>query len=199
MTGVADIDSQGKVEHVDLLPVEDKGGKELVAQLAPLAKSTMSQWEFIPATENGQPTAAHTFLHGVFEFRAQGDKYEARFVFTGNGPRLDEKAAPQYPSSMVTARIQAKLVMLMLVQPDGSLSDIQLESAQTTGRKSAHDFVRAAKAAAKSWRAEPEMIDGHPVKTWIRIPISFDLRDAVNRRQYAPALDSPIKMRPQSP
>lgn len=221
VTGVADIDSQGKVERIDLLPVEDKSSKLLAEQLAPLAKSTMSHWEFEPATEDGKPAAAHTFLHGVFEFRPQGSTYEARFVFIGNGPRLDKRVAPRYPGNMISARIQATLNMLVLVQPDGSLSDIHLESAQSTGRKRVAEFVRAATEAMSSWHAEPEMVDGHAVKTWVRVPISFDLRDGVSNLQYAPqlersvdspaeptrsssgdqslALDSPIKMRPQSP
>jgi hypothetical protein len=57
VTGVAVIDQQGKVTHIDLLPVErnDKGSKELAAQLTPLAQSTMSHWEFVPATLNGKP------------------------------------------------------------------------------------------------------------------------------------------------
>ncbi|WP_267226727.1 energy transducer TonB [Dyella silvae] len=221
VTGVADIDSQGKVERIELLPVEDKGGTELAAQLAPLAKSTMSHWEFEPATENGKPAAAHTFLHGVFEFRPQGSSYEARLVFIGNGPRLERDRSPSYPSQMVSDRVQALLTMLVLVQPDGSLSDIHLESAQSTGGQRVGQFVRAATEAISSWHAEPEMVDGHPVKTWVRVPVSFDLRDSVSKLQYAPelkrsvdspaeptkhpigdqsvALDSPIKMRPQSP
>ena len=221
VTGVADIDSQGKVEHIDLLPIEDKGSKDLAAQLAPLAKSTMSHWEFVPATENGKPASAHTFLHGVFEFRPQGSNYEARLVFIGNGPRLDERQAPRYPSYMVTNRVQTTLYMLALVQPDGSLSDIHLESAQSTGRRPVAVFVRAATEAMSSWRAEPEIVDGHAVKGWVRVPVSFNLRASINGPQYAPqleravdspaeppksssgdqslALDSPIRMRPQLP
>jgi TonB family protein len=221
MTGVADINSQGKIEHIDLLPIEDKGSKDLAAQLTPLAKSTMSDWEFVPATENGKPAAAHTFLHGVFEFRTQGSNYEARLVFIGNGPRLDERPAPRYPSDMITNHVQATLNMLALVQPDGTLSDIHLESAQSTGRRPVAVFVRAAKVAMSSWRAEPETVDGRAVKTWVRVPVSFNLRASINGLQYDPqleraidspaeppkspsddqslALDSPIKMRPKLP
>jgi hypothetical protein len=216
VTGIADIDSQGKVEHIDLLPVEDNGGKRLAALLAPIAKSTMSHWEFEPATENGKPAAAHTFLHGVFEFRNQGSNYEARFVFVGNGPALKKGRAPWYPSHMGDARVQALLNMLVLVQPDGSLSDIHLESAQSTGGQSVAEFVRAATETMMAWHAEPETVDGHPVKTWIRVPISFEMRDRpatqLEKSVDSPAapftsspgdlsfaLDSPIKMRAHSP
>lgn len=216
VTGVADIDAQGKVEHIDLLPVEDNVGKRLAVQLAPLAKSTMSQWEFEPATESGKPATAHSFLYGVFEFRNQGSKYEARLAFIGSGPEIKKVRVPWYPSHMEDTRVEAFLSMLVLVQPDGSLSDIHLESAQSTGGQSVAEFVRAATETMKAWHAEPETVDGHPVKTWVRVPVSFTLRDRsttqleqsvdspaapfpASQGDLSLALDSPIKMRTHSP
>lgn len=216
VTGVADIDSQGRIEHIDLLPVENNGGRRLAAQLAPLAKATMSHWEFDPATENGKPAAAHTYLNGVFEFRKQGSNYEARFAFVGNGPALEKGRTPWYPSRMEETGVEATLDMLVLVQPNGSLSDIHLESAQSTGGQSVAEFVRSATETIRAWHAEPETVDGHPVKTWIRVPVVFTLggraAGPLERSVDSPAapftdspgdlslaLDSPIKMRTHSP
>jgi len=221
VVGVTDIDVQGKVEHVDLLPVRDRGSKVLADQLAPLIKSTIAHWEFVPATENGKPAPAHTFVHGVVEFRPKGQDYEARYVYIGNGPEIEEPTAPKYPRDMIEERTQATLNMLVLVQPDGQLTDVHLESATSTDGKRVGQFLVAAKEAMSSWHAQPEMVDGHPVKTWVRVPISFDLRSNVNQLRYDPelkrsidspaappkdsagdqamALDSRIKLKPQSP
>lgn len=221
VTAAVDIDAQGKIKHLEFLPFKDSHGKDLQPALRSLAESTMSKWEFIPATANGHPAAAHTFVHAVFEFRPHGDDYDGRMVFVGNGPRIIDSKAPTYPQDMIKAGIQAKLTMLALVQSDGSLAEIKLESAETTSRHSAADFLRAARIAMASWHAEPEMVDGHPVVTLVRIPVRYFLRDSLNGRQYeadlaqasdspAPtrhidsgdesiALDSPVKMRPQSP
>ena len=219
--GVADIDAQGKVEHLDLLPVADKGSKELADQLAPLIKSTISNWEFVPATENGKPAPAHTFVHGVVEFRPKGKDYEARSVYIGNGPDIEKSTALVYPHDMISSRTQAIPTMLVLVQPDGRLTDIHLESAQSTGGHRVGEFLVAAKEAMSSWHATPETVDGHPVTTWVRMPITFDLRDAESHLRYDPklersidspaappklstgdqavALDSRIKLKPTSP
>ncbi|WP_201312647.1 energy transducer TonB [Dyella sp. EPa41] len=221
VTGLADIDAQGNVQHIDLLPDEDKDSKALSEELAPLAKSTMSHWEFEPATENGKPAAGRTFLHGVFEFHEEGSSYKARLAFIGNGPQIYKPVAPRYPKSMIADGVQATLNMIVRVQPDGSITDIHLESAQSTRKRRVAEFVQAAMVAMKSWRAEPEMVDGHPASTWVRVPISFNLRDTVSGRRYAPeleqsidspaeppasstgdlalALDSRIKIRPQTP
>ncbi|WP_130617436.1 TonB family protein [Dyella amyloliquefaciens] len=221
VTGVADIDAQGNVQQIELLPNEDKDSKALSEELAPLAKSTMSHWGFEPATEDGKPVAGRTFLHGVFEFQEEGSSYKARLAFIGNGPEIYKPVAPKYPKNMMSDYVQATLNMIVRVQPDGSITDIHLESAQSTGKRRVAGFVQAAMVAMKSWRAEPETVDGHPTSTWVRVPISFNLRDPVSGRRYAPelersldspeeppesssgdlalALDSRIKIRPQTP
>jgi len=216
VTGVADIDAQGKVEHIDLLPV----GKELSAPLAEIAKATMYHWEFWPSTANGKPATTHAFLHGAFEFRPSGGNYEANLVFIGTGPQIDKRPAPRYPHDMMADHVQATLSMLVVVQPDGSLSNIELESAKSTGGRPVAEFVRTATEAMRSWHAEPVTVDGHAVSSAVRIPIRFTLHDGVGgqfdpqlqRSRDSPAepretsvgeqslaLDSPIKLRPQSP
>lgn len=221
VTAAVDVDAEGKIQHMELLPFKDSRGKDLAPALRALAESTMSKWEFVPAMLNDHPAPAHTFVHAVFEFRAHGDDFDARVVSVGNGPRLIRTGVPQYPLDMVHAGVQANLSMLALVQPDGRLTDMKLESAQTTGRHPAAEFVRSAKNAMASWRAQPETVDGHPIKTWISVPFSYDIRDTPNGQQYSPvlepasdspaapkqmdtgseavALDSPLKLRPASP
>lgn len=221
VTAVADIDAQGRIAHIDLLPEMDKSAVRLAAELAPVAKATMSHWEFEPATVEGKPTWAHTFLSGVFEFRPKGRQFEARLAFVSSGPRLDRRRAVLFPDYMINAHVEADVTMLALVQPDGRLSDIHLESAQSTDRRPVAAFVKAAKEAMYFWRAEPETVDGHGVKTWVRVPITFSFDSGGSRGQGARrleravdspeapsesqlgdqsvALDSPVKFRRLSP
>lgn len=226
VTGVADIDAQGKITHLELLPhsSEDNASKALADKLAPLAESTMSHWQFDPVSADGKPAQARTYLHGVFEFRPLNGNVETRLVFTGNGPHLalhpDAGQGPKYPRSMMSALVQAKLTMLALVQPDGSLTDIHLESAQSTDGHAAEEFVRAAIEAMSTWHALPEAVDGHTVKTRIRVPLWFNLDDTRRGGRLDPrlkrsvdspgepapsasntqmmAIDSPVKIRPES-
>jgi TonB family protein len=231
LTTAVDIDSTGKITHMDPLPAKDADGKAVPPALGALAESSIAKWEFTPAQADGEPAPAHTFVHGVFEFRTNGKSYDGRFVPTGSGPKIIKNPPPLYPSWMVSSRTQARLTVLARVETDGHISDIRLESAQTSEGRPASDFVKSTMKAIASWRAEPETVAGHGVRAWVRIPVNFYLRDPATGMAYAldlqrssdspkpvsdkpvtdkpvtdkdmgdeaVAVDSPIKLHPQSP
>ena len=197
VTASVDIDAQGKVTQLELLPSDNP---KVPASLGTLAADAMRQWEFTPATLNGSPAPAHTFVHARFQLRPNGKNYDARVRYVGNGPMIQKRPAPKYPPQMIQSRTQALLTMLVLVRPDGSLGDIQLESATSTQKRRVAEFVRYATIAMKDWHAQPETVDGHAVTTWVRMPIDFNLRDTVSGLRYdpqlQPAVDSPGKPSP---
>ncbi|WP_430391758.1 energy transducer TonB [Dyella sp. 20L07] len=213
-----DVDAQGKVMHLDLLPSSDP---KFPPSLDTLAADTIRQWDFVPASLNGAPAPAHTFVHVTFQLRKNGNDYDARVRYVGNGPEIDKTLAPKYPSDMIQGGTQAVLTMLVLVHPDGSLSDIHLESVTSTQKRPINEFLHAATIAIKGWHAEPETVAGHAVTTWVRLPVNFNLRNPINGLRYDPqlepsidspakpssaqtgdlalAVDSPLKLRNQSP
>ncbi|QNK03236.1 TonB family protein [Dyella telluris] len=221
VTATVDVDATGKIQHMELLPFRDNRGRDLAPSLRSLAESTMAKWEFVPATLNGHPVPAHTFVNAVFEFKAHGNDLDARVVSTGNGPKLIKADAPQYPLDMIHARVQANLTLLVIVQPSGKLTDITLESAQTTHGYPAAEFFRSAKNAMASWHAQPETVQGHPIETRLRLPFHYSLDNNPNSQQppagltrasdspaapmqtdigtEAVALDSPLQLRPTAP
>lgn len=221
VTAAVDVDAQGHIQHMELTATKGTVSKELSPALRSMATNTISEWQFEPARMNGQPAAARTYVHAVFEYRPHGDDYDGRLVFVGNGPRLLNQGAPEYPAHMWRSGIEAELVLLVKIQPDGSLTDVKLDSARTTRSYPALEFVRTARHSIESWHAAPEMVDGHPVKTWVRLPIVFTIGDPSRKQQkkaalelapdspkpfqpmnaddQAVALDSPLKLRPESP
>ncbi|WP_266180264.1 TonB family protein [Dyella humicola] len=217
-TAVVDVDSQGKISKLEILPAANQ---KLPASLTTLAETTMRQWEFVPATLNGAPAPAHTYLHVNFQLRKNGRDYDARVRYLSNGPMIEKSSSLRYPVDMIHARIQAELTMLAQVQPDGSLSNIRLESASSTLKHPVNEFVRSATIAMKDWHAKPETVAGHAVATWVRMPITYYLQNNVNDLRIdlqleravdspadgpktdagvqALALDSPLKLKNQSP
>lgn len=194
-----DIDAQGKIVHLNLLRAQHEE-PELPAQMLSLARSTIANWEFTPATVNGKPAPAHTFVDGTFEFKEQGRNYQARVRYVSHGPRLDRIVAPRYPKEMIEAHSQADLMMLVLVHPDGSLSDIHLEWATSTQKRPVIAFTQSATLAISQWRAQPESVDGHAVSSWVRIPINYYLDSVVRGQRDDPhlerAVDSPADPQP---
>jgi hypothetical protein len=74
--------------------------------------------------------------------------------------------------------IEAKVTVEASVQADGTLSDVHIVDARTTHSAKGAPFYRAVIDAFKKDRFLPELVDGRPVITRIRVPVSFCLVEA---------------------
>ena len=82
-------------------------------------------------------------------------------------PKLIEHGEVAYPPSAERDGADAKVVLFVTVERDGSIGE-------TTVAESGGDaFDRAALEAVKGWRFEPAMRAGTPVRARIRVPIQF--------------------------
>lgn len=87
---------------------------------------------------------------------------------------LAYRAAPlRFPSQALRTRMQGTVLLRVLVDETGKPVDVVIEHSSGYGLldKSARDQVLA------NWRFQPAEIDGHAVKAWARVPVSFLLQD----------------------
>jgi protein TonB len=87
-------------------------------------------------------------------------------------PRPLVKVAPFYPLSARAKGIEGKVELVLVVQTDGSVSDIEV-----TDSFPGNVFVQAALRAVRQWRFKPGTKDGQPVATRVRLPLRFQLED----------------------
>lgn len=165
----ANVDAQGNVSATQIDP-------DVPASIAAVLASAVKQWRFTPATRDGQPVPAHTFISTKLQaLPGSGGQYQLRISFAGNGPKLDRHAAmPDYPREAARARQMAFTVLEATVQPNGSLTDMRVNSRFENWRFPP-SFKTAVLAAAKHWHATPEQVDGIPVATRLNIPVNFTL------------------------
>jgi periplasmic protein TonB len=69
--------------------------------------------------------------------------------------------------------MQGQVILKVLVDESGVPQDVTIE--QSSGfsllDRSAHDQV------LKGWRFEPAMVNGHAVRAWARVPVTFNLNE----------------------
>ena len=84
-------------------------------------------------------------------------------------PRATKAVQPVYPPHLKKERITGSVVIVMIIDEEGLPNQVSIEN-------STHEaFSTAAIEAARQWRFEPGMKDGNPVKTRVRLPLSFEL------------------------
>jgi protein TonB len=86
---------------------------------------------------------------------------------------LAYRSAPlRYPHAALLRRMQGTVLLRVLVDETGKPIDVQV--AHSSGYplldRSAREQVLA------GWRFSPAMVDGHAVRAWARVPVSFALR-----------------------
>ena len=75
---------------------------------------------------------------------------------------------PQYPAEAGRSRIEGTVVLMAVIDKDGTVRDVRVESGLPI-------LAQAAIDAVKQWRYKPYVIDGQPVEVDSRITINFTL------------------------
>lgn len=79
-------------------------------------------------------------------------------------------AQPEYPESARTTGQEARVVLKIVVELDGSVGRVQV-------LKGEEPFVSAALAVVKTWKYEPATLEGAPLAVFKIVNITFSLRD----------------------
>lgn len=81
---------------------------------------------------------------------------------------LVSKAPPDYPADAKQARIQGTVVVRVVVDKEGNVSNIQLISGHPL-------LAPAAIEAVKQWKYRPYLLNGAPVEIETQIQVNFTL------------------------
>jgi len=84
-------------------------------------------------------------------------------------PTPTKRAVPAYPDIARKANITGKVFVTALVNKEGKVEQI----GKITGPEVFHE---AAKAAALQWEFEPAIQNDKPVKVWVSLPFTFQLK-----------------------
>lgn len=83
-------------------------------------------------------------------------------------PQLVQATQPKYPASAVRDDIGGTVVLRVLVNPDGSASEISVE--ESSGHES---LDQSAISSAAQWRFNPGRKHGKSVGGWVLVPVTF--------------------------
>ena len=84
-------------------------------------------------------------------------------------PRLKRRIEPRYPSDARKRNLAGKVVLIGVVEKDGSVGGIQVASAEPEGQ----GFEEPAVEVFGKWRYWPARISKHPVAVFITAEMNF--------------------------
>lgn len=181
-----DVDAHGTVTHAQLI------GKNVLPQLQTLTAQTTHNWRFEPATVDGKPASARTYAMFAVEMRKVEGSEQARLHYLGHGPGRVLIESPAYPPSMIQQRVEARILVAMDVNADGSVSNVHVAQARTTDAAKGAAFYAPSVTASRMDKFMPELVDGRPVITHVLLPIHFFLNFAYGPGDHLPlAEDTP--------
>jgi periplasmic protein TonB len=82
-------------------------------------------------------------------------------------PEAVSQVPPTYPPELRKAKIEGLVTIVFIVGQDGKVEDPRVENS------SRPEFEKPALEAIRKWRFRPGEKDGHPVRTYSRIPVRF--------------------------
>lgn len=85
-------------------------------------------------------------------------------------PRIIKKVSPVYPFKARRRNISGQVVLRFLVDTRGRVAQVMVRSAEPQDV-----FEESALEAVRQWRFEPGQVGGKAVKTWVEVPIRFEL------------------------
>ena len=180
-----------------------------------LAEQRIRQWHFEPARVDGVAKAGvtHVFVNACAVPKADGGM-RISMGYRANGPGYPELNAymkpPPYPKDALRNGLDGELRLTLSIGVDGHATLDSIDS------KNNRRLLQAFEPTLRSWvttlRYMPEEIDGKPVVTHIRFPVSFYLgngprddterenrdeclaaRSAAGNAEQPVVLDSPFK------
>ncbi|MGQ4584457.1 TonB family protein [Lysobacter sp. F60174L2] len=153
---VVDVDANGRATAVEVERSEPAGVFDQAAIDAAW------QWTFNPEIRDGKPVAGQVRVPITFETDAAPSSTA--------GSNTQMRQPPAYPKAAVEQKITGKVVLVIDVDAGGHPVDIVVESSEPAGV-----FDQAAVDAASKWKFNPEIEDGKPVASRVRVPVEFDI------------------------
>lgn len=172
------VDAEGRVTDVAFVDAE----KLISAVREPLDRAIRS-WAFEPARKGDRAVSSETTVKVGLRAERLGD--EDAFVLSitsaSAGPDTTVHQHPRYPVEAVRARISGRVVVRVHYDADGVPTDIVTEEAEYDRNESWHQaraIEKATHEAVRSWRFQPEIVDGQPLASSVLVPMTFCVKPA---------------------
>jgi len=85
----------------------------------------------------------------------------------------NQQLRPRYPIRAIRRGEQGTVQLKVLVGPDGSVQQVQIES--SSGYR---DLDRSAMQAVRKYHFRPGIVNGVHTATWVTVPITFKLNQS---------------------
>jgi TonB family protein len=184
------ISKSGDVENLQLV-----SGHPM---LAPAAIEAVKQWKYRPYLLNGEPVKVETNVTVNFTLADKpaaeqgagdipggipgdhasgvvgvvsstpGNATRVRVSSSVSQGLLLTKVQPQYPQDAKDQHIQGVVVLKVIVDKEGNVSNIQLISGHP-------QLAPAALEAVKQWKYRPYLLNGNPVEVDTQVQVNFTL------------------------
>jgi len=147
------------------LPVVTPVTRHTPVHVAPPAATTLhiSDEGMVAAPPIHIPTIAPPVI-GATSGAVRGEPVEASLAYR-NAPLV-------FPTQAIRQHMHGTVLLRVLVDEEGKPVDVRVEKSSGYGLldRSAREQVLA------GWRFQPASVDGHAVRAWARVPVSFELR-----------------------
>lgn len=160
-----DVDADGRVTAVELVD-------ELPEAMATVMQREIATWQFTPARIDGQAVSSRTHVSYALRAKAMDDdQYGVEIVGVRNGPRLTLQQGLHYPEQALRRSIQGTVYLRVWFGADGKVTDVE----PADGNQAHKMLVSVAQRAVRTWRFEPEQVDGRPVAGRVVVPVQYCL------------------------
>lgn len=159
-------------------PLTIEPSADLPESVRAFIRQRVATWHFSPPEQDGVTGPAVTYVRlGACAFPEAGGGYRLGLDLKGNGPlyangpRLDP---PRYPKEALMKRFAATAVVTFVIGIDG-LATLEGIDYEEGGRHRRDGFDAAMREWVQGMRYEPEQLAGHPVRTRMRVPVTFSI------------------------
>ena len=185
VTGDIEIDRDGSV-------LDYRVTSDTAPALQRVIEKHVRAWAFEPVEVDGKPVIAKTAVRLRLRAVPTEDDYRLQVEDVSFGEaRAGNTPPPRYPVDAVRARIGAKVLLQVRLDPRGrvvavhpfqtSLAGPKLSDAKA--RKWRERFERVSADAVASWQYEPsELVDGKSVEQTAMVPIVFEISEGPRPR-----------------
>lgn len=152
--------------------------QRLSEALAHKAEQAALKWKFQPITLAGIPVTGRTWAAAHLRFTQRKDgNVDVALQYLGNGPFMQQQVLPRPPEVMLRQMATGIVDVEYVVEPDGSVDHIQ--TLKWFGKVAQYQevFAQAIRQAFGASKGLPMLIDGKPVATRMRIPVTFFVGD----------------------
>ncbi len=150
------LDEAGAVTRV----VFERGEME---RFRPEVMESLQRWRFAAGRKDGVAVASEIAVPFLLWGPEKAEPKER------TPPQAKKRVRPIYPREMLRANVSGEVVVDYVVDEKGNVSEAKVV------RSSHREFEDSAVECVLKWKFHPALEDGKPVKTRMRIPITFNL------------------------